>query len=182
MPRKPPPRLVDGGESNLRERIAYERESRGWSLAVLAERLTDAGCPMDRATAYQVERGNRRITWDESVALARVFGVTLDDLTEPMATLDDRDGKALLSKLDALTADLRAAVDRLGEVSAEYARSRPAVHEYVHGHIGREARWQTEHGSYAAPVIDLGDDDEDVTEAVSDLVSAVAARANREQG
>jgi hypothetical protein len=64
-----------------------EREARGWSPAVLARWMTAAGAPMNQSAIYRIENGTprRRITVDEAVAFAWVFGTTVGDLVMPVA-------------------------------------------------------------------------------------------------
>lgn len=73
-------------EEALARRIALEREQRGWSPAGLASRLTRIGCPMTQSGIWKIENGEprRRITFDEAVAFAEVFEISLADLsTDP---------------------------------------------------------------------------------------------------
>lgn len=89
MPRPNPLRTLQS-EENLARRIAYEREQRGWSYEGTAVRMTYAGCPLQGSAIYKIEKGSprRRITLDESVAFARVFGLELPDLLIPVELLD----------------------------------------------------------------------------------------------
>lgn len=57
------------------------RQVRGWSVRQLAEMVTAAGCPIAAASLVQVDMGRRKaMTVDELFALARVFGVTAQQL------------------------------------------------------------------------------------------------------
>jgi transcriptional regulator with XRE-family HTH domain len=51
----------------------------------LASRLTSAGCPIQASAIYKIEKGDppRRITVDELVAFAQVFGVSIEHLLLP---------------------------------------------------------------------------------------------------
>ena len=85
MPRPNKPRHVYA-EEHLAERIATERQARGWTLEGLAERMSKADCAMSGSAVYKIEQGTprRRITVDELVAFSRVFGVPVSDLlTDP---------------------------------------------------------------------------------------------------
>jgi len=81
MPRPNRPRVVLA-EEHLAERIAAEREARGWTNDGLARRMTDAGCPMTGSAIFKIEksRPRRRIVVDELVAFARVFEIPLERL------------------------------------------------------------------------------------------------------
>lgn len=83
-----PPRKPKGSvraEDALAARILLERERLGKSPAELAEWMTKAGCPMTQSGIWKIENGNprRRITFDEAVAFAKVFGMTLQELAQP---------------------------------------------------------------------------------------------------
>lgn len=71
-------------EEALAARIREEREHRGWSLAEVARRMTEAGCPMDRSAVFRVEQGKprRRITVDEAWTFGYVFGLPLSEMFE----------------------------------------------------------------------------------------------------
>lgn len=85
MPRPKPARKLIS-EQNVAERVAYEREQRGWSYAGLAQRLTAVGCAIDPSALYKIEKADppRRITVDELVGLSEVFGLTLTELVTPL--------------------------------------------------------------------------------------------------
>lgn len=70
-------------EEHVARRIAMERHRHGWSYEALASRMRTAGVPIDQSAIYKVERGTprRRITTDELVGYAVVFGLSLDELT-----------------------------------------------------------------------------------------------------
>jgi transcriptional regulator with XRE-family HTH domain len=84
VPRPGPPKSI-GGEDDLALRIQREREKRGWSTAGLAQRMTEVGCPLNQSAIWKIENGQprRRITVDEAIAFARVFGMTFEDLLIP---------------------------------------------------------------------------------------------------
>ncbi len=102
MPRPNPPRAL-GSESELRRRIAYEREQRGWSPAGLASRMTKAGCPIQQSAIWKIENADRRITVDEHVALSKVFETSMVDLlVSPEIAADKRARKLAEEYKDAL--------------------------------------------------------------------------------
>ncbi len=82
-PRNPPRSLLS--EEGLAERLAYERERRGWTYDSLAKRMTDAGCPINQSAIYKIEKGRprRRITVDELVALSQVLDMPIEHLLLP---------------------------------------------------------------------------------------------------
>lgn len=90
MPPRNPGRSL-AGEDQLAERIAYERERRGWSYEGLAKRMTEAGCPMNQSAIYKIEKGEprRRITVDELVGFANVFGTNISALVLSRSLVDD---------------------------------------------------------------------------------------------
>lgn len=81
MPPRNPGRAL-AGEQHVAERVAVERERRGWSYEQLARAMTNAGCPMNQSAMYKIEKGEprRRITIDELMAFAQVFGTNVSDL------------------------------------------------------------------------------------------------------
>jgi transcriptional regulator with XRE-family HTH domain len=81
VPRPNPPRDVYA-ERYLAQRIARERESRGWTYESLASRMTAAGCPLNQSAIYKIERSDppRRITVDELVGYSKVFGISVEQL------------------------------------------------------------------------------------------------------
>ena len=85
VPRPNPGRVI-GAEETFADRVRIERERRGWSYEATAQALTDAGCPVQSSAIYKIEKAEnrRRITLDEAVAFARVFGASLDELLRPV--------------------------------------------------------------------------------------------------
>src|SRR5215217_3528095 len=110
MARRNKPRAI-GGEANLAERIRREREQRHWSPADLAMKMTDSGCSISTSAIYKIEGGDppRRIAVDELIALAQVFGATVDDLLTPVEVLEQKQARNLLRELDEAEAQLRNA-------------------------------------------------------------------------
>ena len=90
-------------EDQLADRVAYERERRGWTYEGLALRMTQIGCPINQSALYKVEKASprRRITVAELVALARVFGVGVEELLTPVELLKNSRAKELADKLVA---------------------------------------------------------------------------------
>jgi transcriptional regulator with XRE-family HTH domain len=84
VPRPNPPRSLRS-ESNLARRIAHERDRHGMTYEGLAKRMTDLGCPIQASAIYKIEKSKppRRITVDELVAFAEVFGVQPEQMLLP---------------------------------------------------------------------------------------------------
>lgn len=130
MPRPNRPREVFA-EDHLAQRIATEREARGWTNDGLAKRMTDAGCPMTGSAIFKIEKGEprRRIVVDELVAFSKVFGVALEELLLPpevaarkeLAQLviawdtADSEASAAIAKRDEAWESLQAYVDSHGD-------------------------------------------------------------------
>lgn len=138
MARPNAPRSI-GAEDNLADRIARERQLRGWSYETLAERMTNAGCSIQGSAIYKIEKGNprRRITVDELLAFAKVFEVTLDNLLTPIDELDDAIARELqTAMMDRYSSLLNAAeeyVAVLGQVLTLHKDNRD-VYDYIVGH------------------------------------------------
>jgi transcriptional regulator with XRE-family HTH domain len=119
MPRPNKPRRI-GHEQALAARIAFERETRGWSYEGLASRMEKAGCAINGSAIYKIERADppRRVTVDEFVAFARVFQVPIEELLLPATVA--RQSK-LMKGLDDLAESffaLRAAQDAYDDLVA----------------------------------------------------------------
>jgi transcriptional regulator with XRE-family HTH domain len=98
-PRKPKSNVR--AEDALAERILLERERREMSPATLADWMTKAGCPMTQSAIWKIENGNprRRITFDEAVAFAKVFGMTVQELAQPPEVVHADRASDLVSQL-----------------------------------------------------------------------------------
>jgi transcriptional regulator with XRE-family HTH domain len=64
-------------EALVRQRIRGLRLARGWSLDEVAGR-----CLISPSTLSRIETGHRRIALDQMATIARVLGITLDQLVE----------------------------------------------------------------------------------------------------
>jgi transcriptional regulator with XRE-family HTH domain len=138
MARRNRPRSI-GGETNLSQRIALEREQRGWSYETLAKRMADVGCPIAGSAIYKVEKGDppRRVTVDELLALSEVFGLTLDELLTPVEVVRKQRAQELIAELAPTERALDAAVDRMVDLMAEVLEltaGDPDLYEYVSFH------------------------------------------------
>ncbi|MGW2582356.1 helix-turn-helix transcriptional regulator [Streptomyces virginiae] len=78
-------------EDYVADRIKQEREARGWSTVALAEKMAEAGHPVNQAAIWRIESGKprRRVNLDEALGFCQVFGLTMDELTaSPMKHAD----------------------------------------------------------------------------------------------
>lgn len=138
MPRANMRRSIDS-ESNLAERIAAERKSRGLSYEGLAKLMTDAGCSIQGSAIYKIEKGTppRRVTVDELVALSRVLGASVDDLLTPIELVRKERAKALIDGLSPAGNAMLDGIGRLLGIYSDYfelAATDPELFEYVDGH------------------------------------------------
>ncbi|MFC9768336.1 helix-turn-helix domain-containing protein [Rhodococcus jostii] len=115
----------DTAESRFGLRVRLERESRKWSQAELAQRVSELGVMMHPTTITKIESRDgdrpRSIRLDEAHALAQVFGTSVDALigvapaydrraaVEELAATAGLFGKRLARELD----DLEKAQGRL---------------------------------------------------------------------
>jgi transcriptional regulator with XRE-family HTH domain len=82
MPKKPEAQI--GPELIVAQRIRQERRAKGWTLDTLARKLQrETGTTVAPSALSMVENGKRRITLNEALAYAEVFGIGLPDLIEP---------------------------------------------------------------------------------------------------
>ena len=100
MPRVNPQRML-ANETNLAQRIAFEREKRQWSYEGAASRMTAAGYPIQASAIFKIEKGKppRRLTVDELVGFAKVFETTIEDMLAPIVSVKDAEAMAILSSL-----------------------------------------------------------------------------------
>jgi transcriptional regulator with XRE-family HTH domain len=72
--------LNDRVEASFRDTVKDERKGRGWSQAHVAQLLSDKGLAVYPTTVAKIEAGERAVRVDELVALANIFGVSVDAL------------------------------------------------------------------------------------------------------
>lgn len=84
MPKRPRSGSLNS-EAHVAEHVREERERRGWSTAELAQRVTDAGCPINQSAIWRIESGEprRRISVDELIAFSKVFDLSIERLLGP---------------------------------------------------------------------------------------------------
>ena len=111
-------------EDHLAQRVAAERDARGWTNDGLAKRMTDAGCPMTASAIFKIEKAEprRRIVVDELVTFAKVFGLPLEELLIPPSLARGREIRRLVIEIVRLDRAIRpliqartAAVDAFTE-------------------------------------------------------------------
>lgn len=92
-------------ERILARRIKQEREERGWTMERLAQRMTDAGCQMQKSAIAKIEspaagEKPRRISLDEAVTFANVLGASLSSLLVDPGVLASREAVRLWAKYE----------------------------------------------------------------------------------
>jgi len=73
----------------VREHAKRMRKSRGWSLAAVCERMTEAGRPFAISSLSEIENGKRRVDVDDLIALAAALGVSPLWMLMPDASAKD---------------------------------------------------------------------------------------------
>ncbi|MFD0410444.1 helix-turn-helix domain-containing protein [Kitasatospora sp. NPDC127116] len=130
------PRRRLEGEENVAQRIKMEREARGWSTATLAERLTEAGYPLNQSAVWRIESGEprRRVNLDEAIGFAKVFDISLDNLVGPPEIAANAHVKRLLAEFAEswqkfVTA--RKEVNRARDALDAYGAAHPNLAELI---------------------------------------------------
>lgn len=139
MPRPNAPRSIES-ESNLAERIAYERAKRGLSYEALAKQMTDAGCSIAGSALFRVEKGDppRRITVDELVTLSALWEIPVSELLEPVELIDQKRASELLYRLQGRSKSLAELSGQLFNDFVDLGvvhRDDPDIYEFVMGHF-----------------------------------------------
>lgn len=114
-----------GSEDTLRERIKYERELRGMTLADLARAMNIHGTSLDASGIWKIENTKRAIRVDELVALSYVFELSADELLIPVAVATDiraqeklRVIQELIAKGESLRQDLEIIQSEVAALTA----------------------------------------------------------------
>jgi transcriptional regulator with XRE-family HTH domain len=105
--------LNDLAESRFRENLRRERDSRKWSQAHLAQLLSAKGLAVYPTTIAKVEAGERAARIDEVVAIADVFGVSVDALLGRSSRRQRGDKALTINALAQLTQSTAVAVESL---------------------------------------------------------------------
>ncbi len=142
-----------GPDDWIAERIRYERTRRGWSTAELARRLGMAGVPIRQQSVWQVESGapRRKVSIGEAMALATVFEIPLEELTQPPTEVIDRDLVSLGRELAQWQRDAAVLFNRLHEIQVraehfERLAETPGDAEAILGNDAREPETLPETG------------------------------------
>ncbi|MFF4650915.1 helix-turn-helix transcriptional regulator [Streptomyces sp. NPDC001380] len=116
-------------EENLAERVRLEREARGWSTGALADRLTQAGYPMNQSAVWRIESGTprRRINLEEAIGFSEVFGLSLEDLLSPPRL-------AMHARVRELIEDVRRRQREYLQAGAAFIAARDALDAYLDRH------------------------------------------------
>lgn len=78
------PRIIDGDQCNLvGERIKYYRKKRKFSQKVLSDKLETMAIYVCRGSISRIEDGSRTVTDIELYGLAKVLGVSIEELFPP---------------------------------------------------------------------------------------------------
>ncbi|KUJ67467.1 hypothetical protein ACZ90_26765 [Streptomyces albus subsp. albus] len=87
-------------EDYVAERIKLEREARGWSTVTLAEKMAEAGHPVNQAAIWRIESGKprRRVNLDEALGFCKVFDLDMDELTSAPGQLANAHVRRLIAE------------------------------------------------------------------------------------
>jgi len=81
VPKKPTGRATEA-EQRVVEAVRELRQVHSWSYEELAHRMTDAGCKIHPTGIYKTEKEGRRVTIEELVTYAEVFGTSPESLLQ----------------------------------------------------------------------------------------------------
>ena len=79
----PAPQLID---TTIGERLKHWRNFLGFTQEEICQGMSARGFEFFQSTIHNIEKGKRRVSIGEAVALAETLGVTLDNLTNPEVT------------------------------------------------------------------------------------------------
>jgi transcriptional regulator with XRE-family HTH domain len=99
--------------ANIRE----ARRARGWSQQQLAEQMTEAGVAWTRPIVGYAENAGRKLTVDELVALAVVFGTTPGFWLAPPASSFDNDSPVVTTGKTELSGSWLVAAAAAGDAA-----------------------------------------------------------------
>ncbi len=92
----------------FRDRLRSERKRRGWSQEQLCERLAQQRTPISQSVISKMESARREPRPDELVAIAKVFGLTVDTMLGHKGGKDDSLDYALRSMRDTVRRSVTA--------------------------------------------------------------------------
>lgn len=121
MPPKKPPRQVNH-ERHLAARIRELRIEKDWTLDRVAEKMTAAGCPIDRSAIYRIEKSNRQISFDEAVTFATVFAEALPSMMLPPEIARSREATKLFRAYQAARERFLAAAHEVDQLEIKLLR------------------------------------------------------------
>jgi transcriptional regulator with XRE-family HTH domain len=144
--------------TRFRERIVLQRTQREWSQMEVARRLTAMGIDnMHNTTIAKIEAGDREIKLDEAVALAELYGLSIesligrrpgsaDDIQYALVALEDavftsrnelnRTSKSLWNRLNDVPSDFPG-YDTTAELVGEYSRHLNSALEVLNELVNR---------------------------------------------
>lgn len=105
-----------GPEDHFAANLRTLRESREMSQDDLAATMSEQGFPFHQTTVYKIETGARRVQLTEALALARILGVPVEQMSEPPG-----------SHLTVI-GDLRRLIKSIAEL--RHRNLEPAAYEY----------------------------------------------------
>jgi transcriptional regulator with XRE-family HTH domain len=116
-------------EDHVAQRIKTEREVRGWSTVTLAERMTEAGHPINQSAIWRIESGKprRRVNLDEALGFCKVFDIALDELTAPPGLIANPQIRRLVGEYVEQWKQWRALGKSMDAIQAE-------LHTYTEAH------------------------------------------------
>ena len=139
-----PPRPI-GAEDVVAKRLRFERSKHGWTVEGLAQRMTDVGCPINPSSIWKIEKAERRrINLDEAYALARVLGISLDQLITPIGVVSEQEIARLLREAEDQANEF---VDLFERMATTVNQLKVAAGEAVEA---GESRWRPCHAEQSS--------------------------------
>jgi transcriptional regulator with XRE-family HTH domain len=129
--------MTVNAEEMAGKRLRELRNARGWPLREVAEQMRAFGYTWHQTVVAKIETGQRPIRLSEAIDLARLFGVTLEDLVPPSGDATDTRRRIALAE-QALTvtqmqySQARAALDKAeAECAALAEQEREAKQQVI---------------------------------------------------
>ena len=164
-------------ETNVARRIGVERAARGLSYQQLAIKMRHVGVPLHQSSIYKIVHQDppRRITVDELVGFARVFGVTVEELlVDPELAAEKELVSLILRYRDLMGEELR----QLQEMRARQSEVRDRIRDLASATEGGEAVVRR----FVPPLLGLGDDHAEAAEYVANLLLSSTGDDEEEAG